>query len=180
MRAPLLYLLFFLSGVSGLVYQVVWVRQFGNLFGNTVWSAAVVTAIFMCGLGVGGWIAGRLADRLHARDAAAPLRLYARVELGIAGLGLLVALALPLVGQASGALSTYTPDARGWLVLSGASQAWRYLLALVLLGPITLLMGGTLTLLIRHQVGAHVSAAGWHVGAPVSYTHLTLPTNREV
>ncbi|WP_434390843.1 hypothetical protein [Melittangium boletus] len=165
MRAPLLYLLFFLSGVSGLVYQVVWVRQFGNLFGNTVWSAAVVTAIFMCGLGVGGWIAGRLADRLHARDAAAPLRLYARVELGIAGLGLLVALALPLVGQASGALSAYTPDARGWLVLSGASQAWRYLLAIVLLGPITLLMGGTLTLLIRHQVGAHVSAAGWHVGA---------------
>ena len=80
MRAPLLYLLFFLSGVSGLVYQVVWVRQFGNLFGNTVWSAAVVTAIFMCGLGVGGLLAGRLADRLHARDGAAPLRLYARVS----------------------------------------------------------------------------------------------------
>ncbi|ATB33421.1 fused MFS/spermidine synthase [Melittangium boletus] len=165
MRAPLLYLLFFLSGISGLVYQVVWVRQFGNLFGNTVWSAAVVTAIFMCGLGVGGLVAGRLADRLHARDGAAPLRLYARVELGIAVLGMLVALALPWVGRASGALSAYTPDAQGWLVLSVSSQVWRYLLALVLLGPITLLMGGTLTLLIRHQVGSQFSAAGWHVGA---------------
>ncbi len=165
MSAPLLYLLFFLSGVSGLVYQVVWVRQFGNLFGNTVWSASLVTAIFMCGLGVGGLVAGRLADRLHAREDGAPLRLYAQVELGIAALGLLVALALPFVGRASGALSSYTPDATGWFVPSVASQLWRYLLALVLLGPITLLMGGTLTLLIRHQVGTNVSTAGWHVGA---------------
>ena len=32
-------LLFFLSGISGLIYQVAWVRLFGNVFGNTVYSA---------------------------------------------------------------------------------------------------------------------------------------------
>ncbi len=32
---------FFFSGISGLVYQVVWVREFGNVFGNTVRSAAL-------------------------------------------------------------------------------------------------------------------------------------------
>ena len=32
----LIYLLFFLSGISGLIYQVVWVRQFGHIYGNTV------------------------------------------------------------------------------------------------------------------------------------------------
>ena len=35
-RSTLLYLLFFCSGLSGLIYQVVWVRVFGNVFGNTV------------------------------------------------------------------------------------------------------------------------------------------------
>ncbi len=55
---PLLF--FFVSGASGLIYEIVWVRQFGLLFGSTVYSAALVTGIFMCGLGLGSWL-GRLA-----------------------------------------------------------------------------------------------------------------------
>jgi spermidine synthase len=47
---------FFASGISGLVYQVVWVRQFGQVYGNTVHSAAIVVAIFMIGLGAGGYL----------------------------------------------------------------------------------------------------------------------------
>mgnify|MGYP000092970070 CR=1 FL=1 len=50
--------LFALSGVSGVVYQVLWVRQFGLAFGNTTYSAAVVTAAFMSGLGLGSWYGG--------------------------------------------------------------------------------------------------------------------------
>jgi len=42
-----LYLLFFFSGASALIYEVVWVRVFANVFGNTVYSASIVTAIFM-------------------------------------------------------------------------------------------------------------------------------------
>jgi len=37
--ALLVYVLFFLSGISGLIHQVVWVREFGSVFGNTVYSA---------------------------------------------------------------------------------------------------------------------------------------------
>ena len=59
----LVYLLFFCSGVSGLIYQVVWVRVFGNVFGNTIYSASVVVAVFMVGLGIGGWVVGAWADR---------------------------------------------------------------------------------------------------------------------
>ena len=62
----LLYLLFFCSGLSGLIYQVVWVRVFGNVFGNTVYSASLVIAVFMLGLGVGSYVVGRWADRRHA------------------------------------------------------------------------------------------------------------------
>ena len=58
-----LYFLFFLSGISGLIYQVVWVRVFGNVFGNTVYSTSLVIAVFMLGLGVGSFVAGAWADR---------------------------------------------------------------------------------------------------------------------
>jgi spermidine synthase len=57
-QASLIYLLFFFSGVSGLIYEVIWVRMFGNLFGNTIYSAAIVTSVFMLGLGVGSYFAG--------------------------------------------------------------------------------------------------------------------------
>lgn len=38
----LLYLLFFCSGLSGLIYQVAWVRLIGNVFGNTLYSTSLV------------------------------------------------------------------------------------------------------------------------------------------
>ena len=41
------YLLFFASGLSGLLYQMSWVRQLGLVFGNTLGSASLVTAGFM-------------------------------------------------------------------------------------------------------------------------------------
>ena len=53
----MIYLAFFASGVSGLIYQVVWVRAFGNVFGNTIYSASIVVAVFMLGLGVGSSVA---------------------------------------------------------------------------------------------------------------------------
>ena len=61
----LLYLCFFCSGLSGLIYQVVWVRMFGNVFGNTIYSASIVVAVFMLGLGVGSYAVGRWADRRY-------------------------------------------------------------------------------------------------------------------
>src|SRR6185369_2369632 len=88
-----LHLLFFCSGVSGLIYQVVWVRQFGQVYGNTVYSASIVVAIFMLGLGAGAYLFGVLADRSRlrlaasARRAAGLIRLYAGLEVLIGVFG---------------------------------------------------------------------------------------------
>jgi predicted membrane-bound spermidine synthase len=161
----LLYLIFFLSGASGLIYQVVWVREFGNVFGNTIHSASLVIAVFMCGLGVGSYLAGRWADRRYVERPGSLLVAYGRVELVIAALGLLVTLLLPRLGELSAATSSYTRDANGWYVLSLGSYLTRYAVAVVLLAPITMLMGSTLTLLIRHLVRHDVSVAGWRIGA---------------
>ncbi len=86
MTGPL-YLLFFLSGLSGLIYQVVWVRVFGNVFGNTLHSAALVVAVFMLGLGVGSYVVGAWADRRYGQRPDSLLRAYGYIEALIAVLG---------------------------------------------------------------------------------------------
>src|SRR5207237_10611221 len=91
----LIYFLFFCSGLSGLIYQVVWVRVFGNVFGNTVYSASLVIAVFMLGLGAGSYAAGRWSDRRYATNQEQPLRVYGFFELMIAALGAAIALILP-------------------------------------------------------------------------------------
>ena len=159
-RPHFLYLLFLLSGVSGLIYQVVWVRVFGNVFGNTIYSASLVTALFMLGLGAGSYIIGTRADRWYAHAPDSLLRLYGAIELGIAALGLGISLALPRLGAVAAALSWYVTDEHGWFVLSPLSYLARGAITVLLLAPITMLMGGTLTLLIRYRVRRVTGTAG--------------------
>ncbi|MEM8933826.1 MAG: hypothetical protein AAGE94_21730 [Acidobacteriota bacterium] len=67
------------SGACSLVYQVVWLRLLRLVFGASTEASAAVVAVFMAGLGLGGWWFGR-----RTRDLDRPLRLYARLEAGIA------------------------------------------------------------------------------------------------
>ncbi len=86
---PWLYALFFLSGVSGLLYEVVWLRQLTRVLGYTVYASATVLAAFMAGLALGSLVGGRFIDRSRQ-----PLRVYGLLELGI-GLAAPLTLALP-------------------------------------------------------------------------------------
>lgn len=156
----LVSVLFFCSGLSGLIYQVAWVREFGNVFGNTVYSASLVVAVFMLGLGVGSHVIGRWADGRYATQPDSLLRLYGWAELIIAGLGATVVFLLPSLGWMSAATSWYTADAIGWQHVSSASYVIRGVAAVILLVPVTFVMGGTLTLLIRHLVRDDVSMTG--------------------
>ncbi len=148
--AGMFYLLFFGSGISALVYEVVWVRVFANVFGNTIYSASIVTAVFMLGLGAGSYSAGRLADRRYLARRGGLLHVFASLECAIALLGLAISLLLPHLGDLSAAVSSYTRGVDGWYGLSAGSYARRTLIAVALLTPITLLMGATLTVLVRH------------------------------
>lgn len=77
------FLLFILSGFSGLVFEVVWVRVASHTLGVTVYAVSVVVSAFMAGLALGGVLAGRLADR-----RGLGLRAYALIELLICVSGL--------------------------------------------------------------------------------------------
>src|SRR5438552_2668226 len=142
-RQALLYsFLFFLSGATGLVYELLWVRVLYQSFGSTIQSVTTVVAAYMGGLGLGAWLFGRIADR-----TARPAVLYGRLEIAIGVFGVLSPLVLGFAHW------LYIGTA-GALALGGsASVALRFgLAALVLLIPTTL-MGGTLPVLTRAFTG---------------------------
>ena len=72
--APFLLTIFFVSGVAALLYQVVWLKYLGLVFGNTVYAAATIIAIFLAGLGIGGYLFGRFFS------SRPPLLIYALLE----------------------------------------------------------------------------------------------------
>ena len=45
-------ILFFGSGCTSLIYQVLWMRELGLLFGNTAHAAAVTLTAFFIGLAI--------------------------------------------------------------------------------------------------------------------------------
>jgi spermidine synthase len=152
LRRRLLLGLFFLSGISGLLYEVAWTRMLHLLFGDTVLAVSTVLASFMAGLAVGSFWSGRYVDRQPR-----VLALYAALEAGIG----LSALVLPVVLQALTPLYV-------WLHQSLHASFWlfsvvRFLLAFGLLFIPTALMGATLPVLSRYMVRNHATL-GWHVG----------------
>ncbi len=140
-------LLFLLSGATGLVYELLWVRLLYQAFGSTVQSVTTVVAAYMGGLGLGAWLLGRRADR-HGHPAA----LYGGLEIAIGVFGLVSPLVLALAHR------VYVAAAGAWQLSGTASVALRFgLAALVLLVPTTL-MGGTLPVLTRAFMGADRAA----------------------
>jgi spermidine synthase len=144
--------LFFLSGISGLLYEVVWTRMLHLLFGDTVLAVSTVLASFMAGLALGSFWSGRYADRRPR-----VLTLYAGLELGIGLSALLLPVALDALAPAY--IWMHRALAGSPLVFGAA----RFLLALCLLGVPTALMGATLPVLSRY-IARNDATLGWSVG----------------
>jgi spermidine synthase len=146
---PALVVLFFVSGACGLIYQVLWLRLLGLVFGVTVYSASTVWASFMAGLALGSFAGGRLGDRVRN-----PLIWFGVVEVFVG----LSALATPSVltalqgfyGRVHGSL----PDTLVTVTLVRGAMSF-----LVLLVP-TLLMGATLPLIVRSSLGQRQDVGG--------------------
>jgi len=135
---------FFLSGAAGLVYQVIWVRLIDKVIGSAPFAVASVLSVFMAGLAVGSWWAGRSIDRQPTR--AALLALYGKLELGIGGLALVVPFAMAATRPIYRALYDHLL-AHFWCHQAATLAGC----ALVLIPPAAL-MGATLPVLCRFYV----------------------------
>lgn len=143
---PVLFGVFVLSGISALIYQIVWQRSLLMIFGSNVESVAMVVAAFLMGLGIGsiagGWV---------SKQTRAPLVLcFGITELLIGAYGLVSLRLFHWVDE--------TIAMPGGL-LTGA-------LAFALVFVPTLLMGSTLPMLVAQQVRAKAS-----VGEAVSWLY---------
>lgn len=132
------YGIFLLSGAAALVYQVIWARWLGLVFGNTTTSISIILGAFMLGLALGSWAAGSVVRRL-----ASPMRAYAILELGIGAFALAFPLATAGLGHLYGAVASAESTA-------AVTIGWRVALAFVLLLVPTSMMGATLPLLTEH------------------------------
>ena len=109
LRALGVYTIFTASGAAGLIYQVIWARWLGLVFGNTTVSISIVLSSFMLGLALGSWLIGR---RLHLTKD--PMRLYAYLELGIGAF----AICFPLLSGAVEWIFTLVVDADSPMIFS--------------------------------------------------------------
>jgi spermidine synthase len=145
-RERLLYLLFFLSGISALLYQVIWTKKLAQIFGVTSYAVATTLSIFMFGLAAGSWYFGKRADSVRK-----PLKLYALLELGIALTALLSLGILEILNTAAAQIGFATASSTGFTIFRAVGAF------LVLISP-TFFMGGTLPVLAKECVTAADSA----------------------
>ena len=139
MNRKLFAVLFCLSGLCGLVYQVLWTRLFSFVLGNTYHAISIIVAAFLFGLFFGAWQIGGLMKRCRNE-----LKLYAFLELLVGGYALLLLTAYGFIEAIYQQLNSLL-DSVDTLHLLG-----RFLVTLLLLLPPTAAMGATLPLAVQY------------------------------
>ena len=141
MLMPVLVILFLISGACGLIYQVLWLRLLGLVFGVTVYSASTVWASFMTGLAVGSVIGGRIGDR-----ARSPLMWFGVAEILVGISALATPVVLEILQRMYAAAWPSLPHSAAAVTLARAAMSFA-----VLLIP-TIVMGATLPLVVRSSL----------------------------
>ena len=142
---PVALFLTLLTGFSGLVYEITWQKYLATLLGSHSEATAAVLGLYLGGLAAGyalfGWVARRTVERAESQGRTPPLlRVYGLAEMGIGVLALLFPLLFGVVQR----ISFWVPPGHEALAF-----AFDVGLCLLLIGPPTILMGGTIPLLTQ-------------------------------
>ena len=147
-----IFIFFFLSGSTGLVYEVVWTRLLTLVVGNTHYAITTVLTAFMGGLALGSYLGGRFIDRKNN-----PLIVYAILE---AVIGVYCFFVPHLVAWVSPLFKWIYLNYQGVYVEAGF---FRFLVCSAILLVPTSLMGATLPVLSKFTA-ADTSLIGKDVG----------------
>ena len=134
--APILYIAFLLSGVSGLLYETTWSRYLGLLLGHSAYAQVIVLVVFLGGMALGAGIVGRRSARVQR-----PWLAYALIEAAIGVFG--IAFHLIYSGASAVAYDTIFPALEGGIALLTA----KWLIAAALVLPQSVLLGMTFPLM---------------------------------
>ena len=146
---------FFLSGLTGLIYEILWTRLLVKIIGSAPFAVSIVLTVFMGGLGIGSYLAGRTIDRI--RDPRSLVKLYGILELVVGIYGLMLPLLLALFKPLYTLI--YNRFFGHFIVYNLLTFAG---CALLLILPV-ICMGATLPVLSRFYV-TRISHVGSHLG----------------
>src|SRR3954469_21867664 len=136
---PIIFICFYVSGAAGLMYEIVWLKALGTIFGRTIYAITAVLGAYMAGLAIGSWLLGRFAERRPN-----PLRLYGWIEFGIGLTGLASLAGLWLAQR------TYIAMYPSLIGHAPLLLAFRFIGSSVVLLLPTTLMGGTYPVVIKY------------------------------
>lgn len=134
-------ILFYLSGLAALVYQILWMKELALLFGNSTQAAAATLTAFFTGIAAGNAYWGRRASTL-----ARPLLTYGVLEICVtlsAVIYFVVYLAYDALYPILFSLFEFAP---------AIFTVAKFFLALLLFFPAAFFMGGTLPVMTQHLV----------------------------
>jgi spermidine synthase len=134
----LIIVIFGLSGMTALIYEIVWIRPLSLIFGTTIFAISIIIAAFLSGLALGSWLAGRYIDKLEN-----PLKYYGFIEIGIGLFGLLlISLFTVLPGFYLDIYHLTFPNTSLFFIL-------QFVLAFSLILIPTTLMGATMPIILK-------------------------------
>lgn len=139
--------IFVISGMAGLIYEVVYAKALAVTFGSTALASYTVLATYMGGMAIGAWMGGYVADQ--SRNS---LQIYAFCE---ATIGLYAATTPVLFNIIQNIYVFFSLDKAPD---SGSLTLLRIGLGTICLGLPTLLMGATMPLMFKYLRGLGVSS----------------------
>ena len=143
-KSNIIYLCFFLSGITGLIYQLVWTSMFAQNFGHTFLAISFIIAAFMFGLMIGSWSISRFKSLIQNE-----IKTYSILEILIG----VYALLFPLLMSATSPLFGFFLN--GTEGLSIVNSLLLFLVVALLIFIPTFAMGATLPLLTNGLMRIH-------------------------
>src|SRR5580704_1444909 len=131
---PLLLLLFVGSGCAALIYEIVWLQLLQLAVGSSAVSLGVLLGTYMGGMCLGSLLLPRFVSA-----AQHPLKVYARLELGIGIMAIVVLFLIPMLDSLYAAIAQH--GFQGIFL--------RAVVAAICLLPPTFLMGASLPAIAR-------------------------------
>ena len=132
----LLFVFFGLSGFSGLIYESIWTRYLKLFLGHAAYAQVLVLVVFMGGMGVGAWLAGKYGVKIKKL-----ILWYAIIEgiIGIFALGFHTVFTVFLDFSYDTVIANISTP----LLI----DAYKWILGVLLIFPQSLLLGATFPLL---------------------------------
>jgi spermidine synthase len=149
-KTDLVFVVFFVSGFAGLIYQSIWSHYAKLFLGHAAYAQTLVLVVFIGGLALGSWLCSRFADRVRN-----PLRIYAFVELAI-GLMAIVSHRV-FVATIDWSFASLLPNACGQATAFCPAQ---WLVTASLLAPQSILLGATFPLVCSAVLRLEGTQAG--------------------